>query len=109
MKIYSFQYSTTLCLFISLDSWRIMYACYKITLCNYYFIFFRVHKNSLFLLKGNDLVMKIETPKSKVDAFNWKRIIRSKELLIITYFPDTFLDNKLGERAEFSIASYSFS
>ena len=84
-----------------------MYACYKITLCNYYFIFFRVHKNSLFLLKGNDLVMKIETPKSKVDAFNWKRIIRSKELLIITYFPDTFLDNKLGERAEFSNVSYS--
>ena len=51
--------------------------------------------------------MKIETPKHKVQIFIWKRIIRSKELIIITYFTDTFLDNKLGERAEFSTASYS--
>ncbi|CAL8326473.1 unnamed protein product [Arctogadus glacialis] len=63
--------------------------------------------NSLFLLKGNDLLLEIETPKPKVKVFHWKRIIRSKELIIITYFPDKFLDNKLGERAEFSTASYS--
>ena len=51
--------------------------------------------------------MKIETPKHKVQSFFWKRIIRSKESIIITYFPDKFLGNKLGERAEFSNVSYS--
>ena len=51
--------------------------------------------------------MEIKTPKPKVQSFQWKRTIRSKELLIITYYPNKFLDNKLGERAEFSTASYS--
>ena len=52
--------------------------------------------------------MKIETPKHKVQSFFWKRIIRSKELIIISYFfSDKFLDNKLEERAEFSTVSYS--
>ena len=59
------------------------------------------------MLKGKDVIMKIETPKHKVQSFFWKRIIRSKELIIISYFSDKFLDNKLEERAEFSTVSYS--
>ncbi|XP_059916001.1 uncharacterized protein LOC132463704 isoform X1 [Gadus macrocephalus] len=63
--------------------------------------------NSLFLLKGNDLVMKIETLKSKVDVFHWKRTIGSKEFFIITYYTDEFKKNLFGERAEFSTVNYS--
>ncbi|XP_059913933.1 uncharacterized protein LOC132462418 [Gadus macrocephalus] len=64
--------------------------------------------NSLFLLKGNDLIIEIETPKTKVKVFQWKSKIRSKEFTIVTYFPDSkFLNNDFGERAEFSTEKYS--
>ena len=89
----------TLCLFISLDSWRIMYACYEITLCIFFFSGYT--NNSLFLLKGNDLLLGIGTPKPKVNVFQWKSKIRSKEFFIITYYPDEFQKNQFGERAEF--------
>ncbi|CAL8326247.1 unnamed protein product [Arctogadus glacialis] len=63
--------------------------------------------NSLFLLKGNDLLLEIGTPKPKVDVFHWKRTIGSKEFFIVTYYPDEFQKNQFGERAEFSTANYS--